>query len=82
MSRADKTHTRISYDLLLDERNERLVELRVTVLCAMRQESGPAGSPHAFTTDEHVAFLTTYQLSGHGEVGKPEVPAEAGKLLR
>lgn len=82
MSRADKTQTRISYDLILDERNERLVELRVTVLCAMRQERGPAGSPHAFSTDEHVAFLTTYKLSGHGEVGKLELPAEAGKLLR
>lgn len=82
LSRADKTQTKITWDLILDEQNERLVELRVTVLCAMRQEGGPAGGPHAFTTEEHVAFLTSYRIGERGTLPRPNVPAEAEKLLR
>ncbi|MBX3470978.1 MAG: hypothetical protein KF878_29270 [Planctomycetes bacterium] len=82
MSRADKTQTAIVYDLLLDERNERVRELHVTVLCASRTDQGPVTGADALTTRPHVAFFTRYRFSREDQVERFEVPAEAAKLCR
>lgn len=84
MSRADKTKTRIIYDLHLDARNERIRELVVTVLCASRSGDGcgPELESDALTTRPHVAFFTRYRFSREDQVEPFPVPAEAAKLLR
>lgn len=84
MSRADKTQTRIVYDLHFDERNERLRELVVTVLCASRSGDGcgPEFDPDALTTKPHVAFFTRYRFAREDEVERFDVPADAAKQLR
>jgi hypothetical protein len=83
LSRADKTQTQITYDILLDEKNETIELLQVTVLCATRADDGRAEPLEtALTTQPHVAFTTRYTFSRQGEVERFEVPAEAAKLLR
>lgn len=85
MSRADKAQTQITYDLFFDERNERLRELLVTVLCASRtgdEVPGAGVDPTALTTRPHVAFFTRYRFSREDQVERFDVPAEAAKQLR
>ena len=72
MSRADKTKTSITYDLILDETREQLETLVVRVRCAM---SGSGG-------DRHVAYKLTYDISRRGEVERFDIPADAATLLR
>lgn len=85
MSRADKTQTQITYDLFFDDRNEKLRELVVTVLCASRtgdEVGGTAVDPTALTTQPHVAFFTRYRFSREDQVERFDVPADAAKQLR
>ena len=83
MSRADKTQTQITYDIIFDERNERIREMVVVVLCATRSDDGtPEPIETALTTQPHVAFTTRYRFSREGEVERFDVPADAAKLLR
>ncbi len=86
MSRADKTQTQITYDLMLDATNQTIQEIRFTVLCAARPVGAgvaPAPNAGAFTTQEHVAFVSTYRFTGQGaDVVRFEIPADAQKLLR
>lgn len=74
------------YDLMLDATNETIQEIRITALCAARPAGAgvaPAPTDGAFTTQEHVAFVSTYRFTGQGaEVVRFEVPADAQKLLR
>lgn len=82
MSRADKTQTQITYDLYLDEKNERLRELVVTVLCATRKDDGSLQPDADAFTKSHVAFFTRYRFSKEDQVERFDVPADAAKLLR
>jgi hypothetical protein len=87
LSRADKTQTQITYDLFFDDRNEKLRELVVTVLCASRTgdevpSNGNTVDPTAFTTQPHVAFFTRYRFSREDAVDRFDVPADAAKQLR
>jgi hypothetical protein len=72
LSRADKTQTSITYDLILDESRERLQTLEVRVRCAM---SGAGG-------DRHVAYKLVYEVSRQGDVDRFPVPDAAAQLLR
>jgi hypothetical protein len=75
--------TAIIYDLYLDDSNERLRELHVTVLCATREGQRAATSvEEALTEQEHVAFRTVYRFSNEDEVDAFDVPAAAARLLR
>lgn len=84
MSRADKTQTRITYDLYLDEENERLERLVVTVLCAMRGDDSvaPQRSPGALSSERHVAFTFDYRFRDRDAVDRFPVPRDAARLLR
>ncbi len=68
------------YDVYLDEDNERVLELRMTVLCAT--QGGPASLREALTSREHVAFETVYRFSDQDEVEAFDVPREVVRLLR
>jgi hypothetical protein len=70
----DRTNAQIVYDLLLDEKNERIVEMKVTLICPNKPVNGaPADA---------IVFLTTYRFSREGQVEKFNVPADAAKLLK
>jgi hypothetical protein len=85
LSRADKTQTEITYDLVLDAQNQTLESLEVTILCAMRDRGAGVAAqsaPGALSSVEHVAFKLRYEFSRQNAVDRFQVPAEAAKLLR
>lgn len=81
LSRADKTLTKIIYEVTLDETNSRVEQLVVTTLCAQKQ-SGPVDLSAAFTTTPHIAFVATYRFSQRDEIEPFRVPGEAVQLLK
>ena len=75
--------TQITYDVLLDDANEFIKELKVTTLCASKAVDGPKMSKEkALTEAEHIAFTAVYQFSDRNEVPKFSVPAGAANALR
>ncbi len=75
--------TQIIYDVLLDETNEFIEELKVTTLCASNSVDGPKLSKaKALTEAEHIAFTAVYRFSERNEVKKFPVPVGAAKALR
>jgi hypothetical protein len=75
--------TQITYDLTLDPEHERVVELKVTTLCASREPGAPVlPKEKALTEAQHIAFIAVYRFSDFNEVERFDVPAEAGKMLR
>lgn len=71
------------YDVFLDEQNEQVVELVVTVLCAQRRADGSVAPPEeALSKNDHVAFFTRYRFSDAGAVQPFVVPEAAARLLR
>ena len=81
MSRADKTLSKITYEITLDDENKRVTQLKVTTLCAMKT-NGRSNRKTAFTSDEHVAFVATYRFSARNSASKPSVPGQAARLLK
>jgi hypothetical protein len=75
--------TQITYDVLLDETNEFIEELKVTTLCASKAPDAPKISKEkALTEAPHIAFTAVYRFSDRNEVAKFQVPAGAAKALR
>ena len=81
MSRADKKNTRITYELRLDEKNERIEELIVTVLTAKKSTTRVNGG-NPFTDEEHVAFITHYRFTARDEVERFAIPPAVVPFLR
>ncbi len=70
----DRSTTTIVYDLLLDQKNQRITEMRVTVRTKNRpKEGGPQTA---------VVFKTNYRFDREGAVERFEVPADAAKFLK
>lgn len=83
MSRADKTQTQITYELTLNDDNTKLIELKVTTLCAQRTSNNGFNSKKtALTTARHVAFIAVYKFSAHDAVEGFRVPSGAARLLK
>ena len=82
MSRADKTLSKIIYEITLDDSNSKVVQLKVTTLCAQRFPGKPLNPKTAFTTDPHIAFVATYRISQRNEVERFGVPGPAVKMLK
>ncbi len=75
--------TQITYDILLDDENEYVLELKVTTLCATKPVKGSKLSKEELLTNqEHIAFVATYRFSNTNAVEKFPVPAAAAKALR
>lgn len=82
LSRADKTLTKIVYEITFDETNSRIEQLVVTTLCAQKMGGAPVDREAAFSSAEHIAFVATYRFSQRNEVEPFSVPSAAGKLLK
>lgn len=82
MSRADKRLTKISYEITLDPTGNHVDELKVITLCAQKQGSGKFDPKKAFSSQSHVAFISTYRFEQRNAAGKLKVPAAAAKLLK
>lgn len=82
MSRADKTLSKIIYEITLDETNSRITQLKVTTLCAQKTPGSRPNPKTAFTTDPHTAFTATYRISEENAVKGFPIPRAAVKLLR
>jgi hypothetical protein len=75
--------TQITYDVLLDDANEFIEELKVTTLCASRAEgSNKLTKEQMLTEAQHIAFVAVYRFSDRNEVAKFSMPAGAAKALR
>lgn len=81
MSRADKTQTAITYELLLDDQDTQLREMKMTVLCAMKPEGAGAAKLGPYVR-RHVAFMLAWKFSGQDQGQKLTPPQETLKLLR
>lgn len=75
--------TQITYDILLDDNNENVKEMKVTTLCASKPADGKVTDKKAaLTTQSHIAFTTVYRFSGLNETQRFDVPPKAAKALR
>ena len=64
--------TQITYDLLLDDDNEYVKEMKVTTLCATKPVDGKKMSKEQMlTTESHIAFTAVYKFSGLNETAAP-----------
>ena len=67
----------------LDETRERVLELKVTTLCASKPVGGSGRSKEeALTKDEHIAFVAVYRFSDFDGVQPFDVPPDAARVLR
>lgn len=82
MSRADKTLSKLIYEITLDETNSKVVSLKVTTLCAQKVGGGPIDRSKAFTSAPHIAFVANYRFSERNGIERFPVPAQAAKLLK
>ncbi len=82
MSRADKTLSKLIYEVTLDETNSKVLSLKVTTLCATKVGGGPVDRSKAFTSAPHIAFVATYRFTERNGVERFPVPAQAAKLLK
>ena len=75
--------TQITYDILLDDDNEYVKEMKVTTLCANKPEDGKkVTKEQMLTTESHIAFTALYKFSDLNETEKFAVPPQAAKALR
>ena len=82
MSRADKTLTKLIYEVHLDSTNGQVDRLVVTTLCAQKVGGGPIDRSKAFSSSPHIAFVATYRFSQRNSVEAFRVPTPAAKLLK
>ncbi len=82
MSRADKTLSKLIYEVTLDETNSKVLSLKVTTLCATKVGGGPIDRSKAFTSAPHIAFVATYRFTERNGVERFPVPPQAAKLLK
>jgi hypothetical protein len=82
LSRADKTLSKLIYEVTLDETNSKVLTLKVTTLCAQKVGGGPVDRKKAFTSAPHIAFVATYRFSERNAVERFPVPPQAAKLLK
>lgn len=81
MSRADKTQSAITYELLLDDNDAQLKSLKMTVLCASRPDNPEAAKLGPYVR-KHVAFMLEYRFNRHDQLEPLQPPADVQKLLR
>ncbi len=75
--------TQITYDILLDDDNENVLEMQVTTLCGSKPVDGKKlTKEQMLTTEPHIAFTTVYRFTDLNETEKFSVPPKAAKALR
>lgn len=79
MSSVDKTITNAYYEIDIDPANHYPVNVKVVILTGTR--SGTETKGKTIIGGKHAAFHFTYDLSDFGKLKKPNIPAEAQKLL-
>jgi hypothetical protein len=79
VSGADKTLTNAYYEIEIDPETLLPARIKITALTGRRGQTRAEGKK--IVGGEHAAFIFEYTLSEFGKVEKPEVPAEAAKVL-
>ena len=75
----DKTLTNAVYEIDIDRKTMQPKTIRLSVMAGTKGETEKKGKK--IVGGKHVAMHFTYKLSSYGKVDRPDIPAEARRLL-